>query len=137
MTNIISVIIPIYNTPVNLFEKCIDSLISQQYENLEIILALYGIENKYKNLEDYISLKNKLIHTCDNNILISYNDISNFVIGNNNVEFEHIENNGFMINVEIYNKKDNIQLIISKGNKSNVDLSILEKQIINKWKELK
>lgn len=24
MTNIISVIIPIYNTPVNLFEKCID-----------------------------------------------------------------------------------------------------------------
>ena len=65
------------------------------------------------------------------------NDISNFVIGNNNFEFEHIENNGFMINVEIYNKKDNIQLIISKGNKSNVDLSILEKQIINKWKELK
>ena len=104
---------------------------------MEIILALYRIENKYKNLEDYISLKNKLIHTCDNNILISYNDISNFVIGNNNVEFEHIENNGFMINVEIYNKKDNIQLIISKGNKSNVDLSILEKQIINKWKELK
>lgn len=53
------------------------------------------------------------------------------------VYFVNIENNGFMINVEIYNKKDNIQLIISKGNKSNVDLSILEKQIINKWKELK
>lgn len=59
---------------------------------MEIILALYGIENKYKNLEDYISLKNKLIHTCDNNILISYNDISNFVIGIIMLNLNHIEN---------------------------------------------
>lgn len=104
---------------------------------MEIILVLFGIENKYKDLNGYISLKNKLINNSDNNILISYNDISNSVIGNNNIKFEHIENNGFMINVEIYNKKDNIQLIISKGNKSNIDLSVLKKQIINKWKELR
>lgn len=103
---------------------------------MEIILVLFGIENKYKDLNSYISLKNKLIKNRDNNILISYNDISNSMMGNNNINFEHIENNGFMINVEIYNKKDDIQLIITKSNESNIDLSILKNQIINEWKEL-
>ena len=102
-----------------------------------ITLVLFGIENKYKDLNSYISLKNKLIKNRDNNILISYNDISNSMIGNNNINFEHIENNGFMINVEIYNKKDVTQLIITKSNESNIDLSILKNQIINEWKWLK
>jgi len=52
MTNIISVIIPIYNTPVNLFEKCIDSLISQQYENLEIILVDDGSSSGIEQICD-------------------------------------------------------------------------------------
>lgn len=98
---------------------------------------MFGIENKYKDLNSYIFLKNKLIKNSDNNILISYNDISNFMIGNNNIKFEHIENNGFMINVEIYNKKNDIQLIITKSKETNIDLSILKNQIIKEWKELK
>lgn len=76
MTNIISVIIPIYNTPVNLFEKCIDSLISQQYENLEIILVDDGSSSGIEQICDKYADKYPnitTIHTNNNGLAAARN----------------------------------------------------------------
>src|SRR5690606_32725285 len=61
----ISIIIPIYNASAFL-EKCIDSVINQSYDNLEIILINDGstdssldICKKYANSDDRIKLINK------------------------------------------------------------------------------
>ncbi len=42
---IISIIVPVYNPPENLLKECIESLISQSYKNIEIVL----IDNASKN----------------------------------------------------------------------------------------
>ena len=41
MTEKISVIIPVYNVE-NQLQTCLDSVLSQTYQNLEIILINYG-----------------------------------------------------------------------------------------------
>ena len=38
MSHKLSIIVPIYKVPYNYLEKCIESIINQTYENLEIIL---------------------------------------------------------------------------------------------------
>ncbi|MCL2860014.1 MAG: glycosyltransferase [Oscillospiraceae bacterium] len=66
---LISIIVPIYNTEKYL-KKCLDSIINQTYQNLEIILIndgstdkSYEICKKYKNKDDRIILINKKNNT--------------------------------------------------------------------------
>lgn len=66
-----------------------------------------------KNLKEYIATKKILYEKKDHNILFSYNDISNSIIGNDFIKFEHIENNDFSINIEIYNKKNTIEINVT------------------------
>lgn len=66
------------------------------------------------NIVKYIIVEGLKKQIKFDNINFILNTRKNF--GNNNINFEHIENNGFTINVEIYNKKDGIQLIITKSN---------------------
>ena len=65
MSKKISVIVPVYNVEKYL-EKCIDSIINQEYKNIEIILVNDGstdksidICKKYKNIDDRIVLIDK------------------------------------------------------------------------------
>lgn len=65
MSNKISIIVPIYNTEQYL-ERCLQSLINQNYKNIEIILVNDGstdnslaICNKYKNNDNRIIVINK------------------------------------------------------------------------------
>ena len=46
----ISVIVPIYNTNHHDLKKCIDSIIHQTYENLEIILINDGSTNEIEKI---------------------------------------------------------------------------------------
>jgi len=63
--NIISIIVPIYNTA-NYLEKCIDSVLKQSYNNLEVILVNDGstdnsieICKKYHKIDNRISIIDK------------------------------------------------------------------------------
>lgn len=57
----ISVIVPVYNTE-NVLEKCLESIINQTYENLEIILVNDGSEDNSINIcEKYKEKDNRII----------------------------------------------------------------------------
>ena len=51
MNSLISVVVPVYNVEKYL-DKCIDSLVSQTYENLEIILIDDGSKDKSAKICD-------------------------------------------------------------------------------------
>lgn len=63
MKSLVSVIVPVYNTPIKLIDKCIYSIINQTYSNLEIIIVDDGSK---KNISDYIDNIAKI----DNRILV-------------------------------------------------------------------
>lgn len=47
--DLISIIIPIYNTPLNLLNKCLNSIYNQSYKNLEIVIVDDGSDEKYRS----------------------------------------------------------------------------------------
>ena len=62
MEDLISVIVPIYNTGCYL-RKCVESILSQDYENLEIILVDDGsTDGTTVHLCDELAEKNDCIH---------------------------------------------------------------------------
>lgn len=61
MEELISIIVPVYNTYPSFLEKCIESLISQEYSNVEIIIVDDGSENEIAQLCDELALKDKRI----------------------------------------------------------------------------
>ena len=66
----------------------------------------------------------------NNDILITYNDISKTIIGSELIKFEHIENNDFNINIEIYNKKNSIETTITlKENYTMIDVNKLRNDL--------
>lgn len=49
MNELVSIIVPIYNTEVELLERCITSIKKQTYENIEILLIDDGSDNMLRN----------------------------------------------------------------------------------------
>lgn len=83
MNELISIIIPIYNSENNL-EKCIDSVIKQTYKNIEIILVDDGSKDssldkcyKYSKLDNRI----KVIHKENEGVAIARNVGINYSTG--------------------------------------------------------
>lgn len=64
MTDLISVIIPVYNKE-NYLKKCIDSLINQTYSNIEIILVNDGSSDKSPEVCDEYSVKDSRIRVIN------------------------------------------------------------------------
>lgn len=52
MENLISIIVPVYNTPLEMFTKCVDSLVSQSYQNIEVILIDDGSNSGIESICD-------------------------------------------------------------------------------------
>lgn len=100
-------------------------------------ITICGIDKlELEDIQKYIYFKSKLGNKNDNNILISYNDISDSFIGQVPIDFEHVENNGFKINIEIYNRKKDIKIIVSLKNDINIDLKKYKEDILNLLKEM-
>lgn len=65
MSELVSIIVPVYNTEERLLVKCIDSLINQSYSNLEIIIVDDGSEEATAYLCDTLSGRDsriKIVH---------------------------------------------------------------------------
>ncbi len=62
MNDLISIIVPIYNVPNDMLQKCIESLIKQTYKNIEIILVNDGSTNRdnIRICNKYLELSNKI-----------------------------------------------------------------------------
>lgn len=67
----------------------------------------------FNNIEGYIKSKKRLLGKRNSDVLIEYNDISKLIIGKDFINFKHIENNDFNINIQIYNKENTIKIIIT------------------------
>ena len=61
----ISIIVPIYNTPISMFEKCVNSLIEQTSKNVEIILVDDGSSSGIESECDKYSDKYSNVITVD------------------------------------------------------------------------
>lgn len=120
--NLISVIIPVYNKE-KYIEKCIDSVLSQSYRNLEIILVDDGsVDNSGKILDGYLEKDNriKVFHNENQGVLAARNfGVKNstgqyltFIDADDTVEAEYLEK---LLDVLTDNKCD-----ISQCNYSNV-----------------
>ena len=48
----VSIIVPVYNTPIEYLKKCIESLVSQTYRDIEILLIDDGSQ---KQVADFVS----------------------------------------------------------------------------------
>lgn len=62
MDELVSVIVPVYNTEKKLLKRCVDSVIKQVYTNWELIIIDDGSVDDVANLCDVISSADKRIH---------------------------------------------------------------------------
>ena len=67
MNDLVSIIIPVYNVE-NYLLRCVESILKQTYENIEIILSDDGSKDKSGQLCDSLALKDKRIKVlhCEN-----------------------------------------------------------------------
>ena len=73
---LVSIIVPVYNVEEYLSE-CIDSILSQTYENIEIILIDDGCTDKSAEICDKYALKDKrvrVIHKINGGVSAARND---------------------------------------------------------------
>ena len=107
----ISIIVPIYNTEKYL-KRCLDSLIKQEYENIEIILINDGstdgslqICEEYKNKDNRIVLIDKIhtgvSHTRNIGLENVSGDYIGFVDSDDYIDKDMFKN--LMIGIEKYN----------------------------------
>lgn len=64
----ISIILPFYNIPQNLFEKCLNSILKQKFEDYELLVIDDGSSIEYKNyLHNIVNLDSRIKLICKNN----------------------------------------------------------------------
>jgi len=65
---VISLIVPIFNTDIDLLNKCVNSVLNQSYKNIELILVNDGSKKELSlEYEKYKSLDNRIIYLYQDN----------------------------------------------------------------------
>ena len=120
---LISIIIPIYNVE-NFLPPCIDSVLLQTYENIEIILVDDGSSDNSRNICDAYSLKDnriKVIHKENGGL----SDARNVGIENINGDFV------FFLDSDDLIEKDTIEYLYHMLTINNADMSICQRALID------
>ena len=107
MNPVISIIIPVYNVE-KWLNKCIDSILSQSYENFEVILVNDGSTDKSKDICDQYSKEDKRVKVFHNkNKGLSYS--RNFGVKNSNGKYVmFVDSDDFISDINIIDKFINI-----------------------------
>ena len=103
----ISVIIPVYNVE-KWLNKCVDSILSQSYENFEVILVNDGSTDKSKDICDQYSKEDKRVKVFHNkNKGLSYS--RNFGVKKSNGKYVmFVDSDDFISDINIIDKFINI-----------------------------
>ena len=112
----VSIIIPVYNVE-KYFSKCIDSIIGQSYENLEIILINDGSTDKSGEIADEYALKDsriKVIHKKNEGVSVARNTGIEVATGTY-VCF---------VDSDDYVMEDCVQYLVNMIENSNADISL-------------
>ena len=107
MNPVISIIIPVYNVE-KWLNKCIDSILSQSYENFEVILVNDGSTDKSKDICDQYSKEDKRVKVFHNkNKGLSYS--RNFGVKKSNGKYVmFVDSDDFISDINIIDKFINI-----------------------------
>ena len=107
MKPVISIIIPVYNVE-KWLNKCIDSILSQSYENFEVILVNDGSTDKSGDICDKYSKEDNRIKVFHNkNKGLSYS--RNFGVKNSNGKYVmFVDSDDFISDIDIIDKFINI-----------------------------
>ena len=107
MNPVISIIIPVYNVE-KWLNKCIDSILSQSYENFEVILVNDGSTDKSKDICDQYSKEDNRVKVFHNkNKGLSYS--RNFGVKNSNGKYVmFVDSDDFISDINIIDKFINI-----------------------------
>ena len=106
MNKLLSIIIPVYNGE-KYIEKCLDSVLSQTYSNIEIIIINDGsTDNSYQLLQKYAKKDHRIL-------LFNQKNIGSSLTRNNGIKYAHGEYITF-IDIDDYIEKDAYEKVMSK-----------------------
>ena len=112
----VSIIVPIYNSEKYL-KECIESILSQTYKNLEILLVDNNSkDNSYKICEEYIKKDSRIILLKENQKGVAH--ARNKAIENASGDYV------FFIDADDYIEKDFMEKILSEAIENNADMVI-------------
>lgn len=119
----ISVIVPIYNSEANL-ERCLESILSQSYENIEIIAVNDG------STDDSLKVLNRYGENYSNIRIINQNNQGQSAARNRGIEIATGDYIGFVDSDDIIHDKmyEYLHEILVK---SNSDISAIQIQVVN------
>ena len=153
MNNLVSIIVPYYNVKREYFRKCIDSLINQTYDNIEIIIVDDGSKKEYAEECEKLKYekKVKVIHKKNGGLSSARNEGQihakgkwmMFIDADDYLELDTIEKVskyisndinyiGFGIIRESNNSSKKLKMQLKKGDYSNKeDIKQLKKLTLN------
>lgn len=117
MQELVSIIVPVYNVE-SYLKKCVDSLLSQSYENVEIILVDDGSSDSSGGIcDNYGNYDNRIvvIHQQNRGIAAARNTGLRYVKGN---IITFVDSDDFV-------SSDYVSALVSLMNLSNADISIV------------
>ena len=116
MNDLVSIIVPIYNAE-NTLEKCVDSLLSQSYENIEVLLINDGSnDNSYLICKEYSKKDGRVRVFSDINHGVSYARNQGLI----HAKGEYIT----FVDSDDYVKKDLVESLFERMSISNADLIV-------------
>ncbi|GAA5415811.1 teichoic acid poly(glycerol phosphate) polymerase [Paraliobacillus ryukyuensis] len=101
----VSVIVPVYNTE-EFLEDCLNSLINQTYNNLDILVINNGSTDRSKEIIDVFVEKDKRIHSFDFNSSLGVGAARNY--GVSQAEGDYV----YFVDSDDYIGKDTLQLLM-------------------------
>ena len=130
ISDLVTVVIPVYNTGI-LFENCIESVIKQTYNNIEIIVVDDGSDDivTQEVLEKYSTRDKRIIVVRNENHGVSFS--RNY--GINLAKGSYIT----FVDSDDYINKNHIAILIEQAKKNASDISVVEFQNVKNFEQTK
>lgn len=121
MNDLISVIVPIYNPPINLLCRSIESILRQSYANIEVLLIDDGSNHDvYEECEKYVGMDNRIkcFHKMNGGVSSARNQGLNMANGKYIVFVDCDDTVDFNMIEKMYctQKKNNLDLVVCACN---------------------
>ena len=117
----VSVIIPVYNTPKEFLDECVNSVLKQTYKEYEIVIVDDGSKEETVSFCDEIALRDeriKIIHKNNEGVAVARN------VGIDNATGKWI----MFVDSDDYLKENAIECLINESNDADIVISRIFKE---------